>query len=142
MNQNRLWKYCLGAAGLNSLVMAVPHFFLPVIFDWNDKLTEVHAIFPWALGVFNFSWSLMLLFISLLLLHMAKKGPANTSLERLTVGGLGMYWLMHGTYMLFNVAPIPPNLAWLNTVLMPFPFVVSCLHFIPLWSTRKQSPAS
>lgn len=119
--------------------MAIPHFFLPVIFDWSDKLTEVHAIFPWALGVFNFSWSLMLLLVGLLLLHMARKGPSNTALERLIVGGLGVFWLIHGAYLVFNVAPIPSGLAWLRMVLMPFPFVVGGLHLIPLWITRNAS---
>ncbi|MFT7540906.1 MAG: hypothetical protein ACI9HE_004048 [Planctomycetota bacterium] len=121
--------------------MAIPHFFLPVIFDWSDKLAEVHAIFPWALGVFNFSWSLMLLILSLLVLSIAKAGPVGAGFERRLVGGLGAFWLIHGAYLVFNVAPIPAGYAWISKALMPFPIVVSALHFIPLWMTRKQ-PAS
>jgi len=30
---------------------------------------------------------------------------------------------------------------WLNGVLLPFPIIVSSLHFIPVWVTRKRTPA-
>ncbi len=139
MNSTRIWTTCLKAAGLNSLAMAVPHFFLPAIFDWSSKLETVHPIFPWALGVFNFSWSLMLLLTSVLVLRIAKKGPTASRQTRWIIGGLGVYWLIHGTYLIVVPPPMPTHLAWLNWVLMAFPLVVSTLHLAPLWLTRDLS---
>ena len=140
MQSNQVWKYCLGAAGLNSLAAAISHFLLPVIFDWDAKLADVHPIFPWALGVFNFSWSLMLLLMGVVVLHIAWRGPAHTALERLIVLGLGAFWLIHGIHLFVYTNPLPPDLAWLNGALLPFPIIVSSLHFIPIWSTRKRAP--
>lgn len=136
-NTDRWWKTCVRIAGMNTLAMSIAHFFLPTIFDWAEKLAEVHAIFPWALGVFNFSWSVLLLLISLLVLHIAKHGTMRAAWERLVIGGLGVYWLVHGAYLLQNPPPIPDHLGWIRAILTPFPFVVCALHWIPIWLTRS-----
>ncbi len=137
MKIERIWKNCLTIASINCFVMAGAHFVLPVFFEWNDKLAEVHEIFPWALGVFNFSWGFIFLFFSIIVLHIAFKGPKDTSLENIVIPGLGGYWIIHAIYLLINQAPLPINLDWLGILLLVFPVLMGLLHLIPFWLVKK-----
>jgi hypothetical protein len=141
MNVTKIWKTCLGIAGGNSLLMAGYHFYLPYQFDWDEKLASVAPIFPWALNVLNFSWSLMLLLVSFLVLSIAKRGPGKSFHESSIIVGLGIYWFVHGVYLIAVQPPLPPNLVWIKWILLAYPMTISFLHFFPMWVARKSAAA-
>jgi len=141
-SQNKLWKFCLRFAGLNALLLAIFHFSLPSLFDWKSGLGDAPDIFSWAFGVFNFSWSLMFSFLGVLVLTISKTGPSGSVLEKIIIVGLGLYWLIHGLYLVFNPTPLPSMLTWLGFVLIIFPFTVATFHLIPSWLSisAKEKP--
>ncbi len=138
MKSHKVWTACLLIAGLNCLAMAIVHFALPFMFDWSEKLASVHPIFPWALDIINFSWSLMLLLLTFLVIRIALKGPGKSLHETSLIVGLGIYWFIHAVYLFTSPPPMPPHLIWLRWILLAFPITVCSLHFFPVWYTRTK----
>lgn len=137
MRSPRAWKVCLGVAGSLTCALGLYHTMLPFHMGWRHYVEGVPDSITWALFALNFSWSVLVVLASALVLYAARLGPAAGTFARRTVFTVGLFWLIHGAYTWVSPLPLPSSLAWLKLVLWGFPAVVIALHWIPLVAYRR-----
>src|SRR6186997_1102076 len=135
-DHSRLWLFALGFAGINEAAMALYHFILPFHMGWARGLDGVPDSIVWALYALNFSWSLIVLILGILVLGVAKAGPGAGIFGRRIVLAAGFFWLIHGAYTWVHPLPMPASWIALRAVLAAFPLVMVALHWGPLYATR------
>ena len=84
----------------------------------------------------NFSWSLLLLTVSSIVLYIAAHEPTRYA-ERMALS-VGLFWAIHGAYVWFNPMPLPQSLLWLKFVLTAFPATLVLLHWVPVLAYRSE----
>lgn len=99
---------------------------------WKSGLTGVPDSLVWALFALNFSWSILVLLVGLLIFYAAQQAPPVAKFTRATVFVVGLFWMLHGIYTWLHPLPLPAALRWLGVILMAFPLVATILHWIPL----------
>ena len=92
--------------------------------DFGTLPPQLH----WALFALNFSWSVLLAGVGLLVLLSAACGERAEGDRRL-VFVVGAFWAVHGGYVAFVPMPLPTNLSWLRGPLIAFPVLLVVLHF-------------
>jgi len=134
MKAHKLWFVALGLAGVLECGMALYHFVLPYHMGWaqGHGVENLPDSMAWALYALNFSWSLLLVCVSSLIIYAAALGPTTGTFMRRAVFTVGLFWAIHGTYVWFNPMPLPDRLVWLKFVLAAFPATLVVLHWIPL----------
>jgi hypothetical protein len=134
MNTRKLWLVALGLAGVLECGMALYHFVLPYHMGWaqGHGVENLPDSMAWALYALNFSWSLLLLSVSSLVIHAATLGPTGGTFMRRSIFTVGLFWAIHGSYVWLNPMPLPQRLLWLKFVLAAFPATLVLLHWIPL----------
>jgi hypothetical protein len=135
----RAWFVLLTAAGILEGGMALAHFGLQ--YEWSGlrDFGNLPAQLGWALFALNFSWGLLLLAISSLVLYAANLGPAAGGFVRRFVFLVGLFWLIHGVYVLAIPMPLPPRLQWIRFPMVTFPLTIIALHWVPLLVSRAPS---
>ena len=112
--------------------MALYHFVLPYHMGWRRGLGGVPDSIVWALFALDFSWSLVVLLAGCLVIYAATLGPEAGTFARRAVLGVGLFWLVHGTYTWLTPLPLPGSLVWLKYVLGAFPALMVVLHWAAL----------
>ena len=131
MRNQRLWRILLGIAGVLEFGMVLAHFWLQDQWTGFD-FGSLPAQLAWALLALNFSWTVLLLAVSGLVIHAARVGPTNPFARRF-VFAVGLFWAIHGAYVWLVPMPLPQRLSWLTFVLAAFP--LPSLRFIGFhWS--------
>jgi hypothetical protein len=112
--------------------MALSHFVLQ--YEWHQwrGLEILPHRMAWTLFALNFSWGVLLLGASGLVLYAAILGPAADIFTRRTVFIVGLFWAIHGIYVWMNPMPLPSRLLWLKFLLAAFPATMVALHWVPL----------
>jgi hypothetical protein len=114
--------------------MVLAHFWLQ--FEWTGfDFGSLPGHLAWALLALNFSWTVLLLAVSVLVIHAALVGPTSPFARRF-VFAVGLFWAIHGAYVWLVPMPLPPRLSWLTFVLAAFPATLVALHWIPLVACR------
>src|SRR5688572_7188364 len=93
---SKAWKILLLMAGIHDCGLAAYHFFLPVHWQWDRGLEGVPPSLVWALYALNFSWSLLVLLIGMLVIYAALLGPSAGAFMRRTIFTVGLFWAIHG----------------------------------------------
>jgi hypothetical protein len=135
----RLWFVLLATAGVLEGGMALTHFGLQ--YEWS-LLRDFGSLPPqlgWALFALNFSWGVLLLVTSGLVLYAARLGPSAGAFVRRFVFAVGLFWLIHGLYVVAVPMPLPPRLSWIQLPMATFPLVVIALHWVPLFVSRVRA---
>lgn len=134
MRSSKMWVVLLGLAGLQGCAMALAHFVLQ--YEWHQwqALQDLPNRLVWTLFALNFSWGVLLLGASGLVLYAAILGPTAGIFTRRTVFIVGLFWAIHGMYVWMNPMPLPsrPLFLWLKILLAGFPATMVALHWIPL----------
>ena len=141
-SRSRLWLYGLGFAGINECAMALYHFVLPFQMGWERGLGGVPSSIVWALYALNFSWSLIVLILGVLVLSVAKAGPDAGVFGRRIVLAAGLCWLIHGAYTWIRPLPMPASWIALRAALAAFPLIMVAFHWAPLFATRASSASA
>ena len=139
MPSNRLWHVLLAAAGVLQAGMALAHFGLQDEWSLLRDFGNLPAQLAWALFALNFSWGVLLLAISGLVLYAARLGPGAGAFVRRFVFLVGLFWLIHGVYVLAVPMPLPPRLQWIQLPMAAFPVTIIALHWVPLFVYRRSS---
>ena len=135
----RLWLVPLAAAGVLEGGMALAHFGLQYEWSLLRDFGSLPAHLAWALFALNFSWSVLLLAVSALVLYAASLGPGAGAFVRRFVFLVGLFWLIHGVYVLAVPMPLPQRLQWIQLPMAAFPVTIIALHWVPLFVYRTSS---
>jgi hypothetical protein len=137
MNASRSWVWTLTPAGLLQIGMAIAHFALPTIFDWSSVSNgSLPPITLWALFALNFSWSMLVLLVGGLIIYAGRSDPKAASVRTLVLI-VGVFWTVHGLYIVVEPMPVPPRLEWIQGPIVGVPATLILLHGVALLSTRR-----
>jgi len=120
---------------IQSLVMAVYHFFIPMQFQWGQYMDPSIPSINWATYTTNFYFSLMLLLISGFLLFLIIKRKHGLSMIILAYI-LGIFWLVNFIYLLFNPMPLPSRMHWLQGLFAAIALLNLVCFIIPLYKRK------
>jgi hypothetical protein len=135
MRATKAWTWTLTAAGLLQIGMAIAHFGLQ--YEWRG--VDGGSLPPqlrWALFALNFSWSTLVLLVGGLTIYAGRRDPGAASVRALILV-VGVFWTIHGIYMVVEPMPVPPRLAWIQGPVVAFPATLIVLHGVALLSTRR-----
>jgi hypothetical protein len=137
MKSRRSWTWTLTAAGLLQISVAIAHFGLPTMFDWSSSVGDsLPPLLRWALFLFNFSWSTIVLGIGALTIYAAKLS-SNAPLARAMILMLALFWSAHASYVVFEPMPLPVRLAWVQAPVVAFPVTLIALLAVALLTTKR-----
>ncbi len=137
----RLWFVTLLIAAIDDCGLALYHFMLPYQFGWSNALKGVADTLVWALFALNFSWSVLVFLMGVLVLYLARLGPAAGKFAKVTLFAVGLFWAIHGAYTWLNPFPLPPSLLWVRWPIDAFPAIALSLHWLPLVVYRRRPDA-
>jgi hypothetical protein len=137
----RLWFVLLATAAVLEGGMALLHFGLQYEWSLLPDFGNLPVQLTWALFALNFSWGVLLLAISGLVLYASKLGPTAGAFVRAFVFTVGLFWLVHGVYVLAVPMPLPARLSWIRLPMAAFPLAITALHWAPLLACRAPAPA-
>ena len=132
----RVWQIGLGLAAAMDIGLAGYHFFIPFLWRWDAGLHTTQPMLVWTIYALNFSWSLLVLILGLLVGLAALRESDRTPFTYVAVFALGLFWLIHGAYEWRFPLPMPPRLALLKTGLAVFPAIAVAAHWAPIWQYR------
>src|SRR5262245_51593067 len=137
MNASRSWTWTLTAAGVLQIGMAIAHFGLQ--YEWRGvDGGSLPAQLRWALFALNFSWSTLVLLLGGLVIYAGRRDP-NAASVRVLVLVVGVFWAVHGIYMVAEPMPVPPRLAWIQAPIVAFPATLILLLGVALLSTKRRA---
>jgi len=103
MRSSRWWLIPVGIAGVLDFAMAIAHFGLQ--WEWH-QVTDFGTLLPqlrWALFALNFSWAVLLLGVSALVLSAASRGFADAMAPPL-LAFPAMMVLLHSTALVATIS--------------------------------------
>ena len=129
-------KKLLLAGALQTLAMAIYHFFIPSQFGWGQYLPEGLSTINWSLYGLNNYFSFNLLVVAAFLLyHLRFKSEKLYTIK--VLGSIALlFWIFSAVYQLINPMPLPSNLVWLQVLLPSIAFLNIFLFIIPLMSSK------
>lgn len=92
----------------------------------------------WALFALNFSWSTLVVLVGGLTVYEGRLDPRAASVRALVLI-VGVFWTVHGIYMVVEPMPVPPRLAWIQGPIVALPATLILLHGVALLSTRRRA---
>lgn len=128
----RINMILLKFGALQTLLMAVYHFFIPTQFDWNLYLEDHSPTINWSLLSLNNYFSYNLFVISLFLLYFLFKRQKNDSAIKILSLIILLFWLFSSIYQIVEPMPLPAHLQWLSYLLFGIAIFNSSLFVIPL----------
>lgn len=131
-------KMLLLIGTVQTILMALYHFFIPYQFNWCNFLSEKTPTINWSLFALNnyFSFNLLLL-ASFLLYQLIKPINRLHSIKILTTIVI-LFWMFSAVYQLIHPMPLPSNLNWLSYLLPTIAFVNITIIGIPLIALFKR----
>ncbi len=132
MNPKTHKKLLITASAL-TIMMAVPHFFVPFIFPWDELITGLYPPIQWALFAMNFFFSLLLLWGGILSLVSTLKWTMTKSMRYWIHGGLGLFWLIGAIYEILVPFPIV-EAKWILPIIA---FMISCLYVMAVFLYKE-----
>jgi hypothetical protein len=137
MRSTKSWTWALTTAGLLQIGMAIAHFGLQ--YEWlGVDGGSLPRQLLWALFALNFSWSTLVLLVGGLTIYAGRLDPRAASVRALVLI-VGVFWTVHGIYMVVEPMPVPPRLAWIQGPIVTFPATLILLHGVALLSTKRRA---
>lgn len=131
---NKRTKRLLITASVFTIMMAVPHFFVPFIFPWEQLVSDLYPPVQWALFAMNLFFSLLLLWGGIITLVAALKWTMSKSMRYLIYGGMALFWIIGSIYEIF----VPFPMIEARWVLPIIALCIGCLYGIALFSNKEQ----
>lgn len=129
---NKLNKKLLTFGCLQTLAMAIYHFFIPFQFQWAQFLSGDIPTINWSLYALNNYFSFNLLVVSsFLLYHLIYKTKKLHTIKTLAVIAL-LFWVFSAAYQIITPMPLPSSLQWLGIVLPATAFINIAIFSVPL----------
>lgn len=129
---NTLNKKLLTLGCLQTLAMAIYHFFIPFQFQWAKFLSDDIPTINWSLYGLNNYFSFNLLVLSAFLLyHLIKQTEQIHTIKTLAVISL-LFWVFSATYQIVKPMPLPISMQWIGFVLPTIAFVNIALFSLPI----------
>lgn len=122
---------------LQTVFIALYHFFLPYQFQWGQHLSDDIPTINWSLYALNnyFSFDLLILALALAY-HLYFKPEQFRSIQLLSLLTIG-FWLFSAFYQTVWPMPLPQHLKWLGFVLPGVAVLNSIILAIPLRQLLK-----
>ena len=120
-------------ASIFTIVMAIPHFFVPFIFPWEQLIDGLYSPIKWALFAMNIFYSFLLLWAGVLSFICAIKPNISQSIYHWINGGIGLFWLIGAIYEI--IIPFPINEA--RWILPCMAFFISILYGVSIVKYNK-----
>ncbi len=130
-------KLLLKLGALQTVLIAIYHFFIPIQFQWRHYLDKGIPTINWALFTNNNYFSFILLVLGLSLMYHLKKNGNNETLKTLTLNLL-LFWAFNTVYQVIEPMPLPTRLSWLSWVLVGFSALNSGLFGLALLVSRRE----
>ena len=130
-------RIACGIAGVNSLVMGAYHLYLPYQFEWRTFTDSIPEMIQWGIFAINFDMSLLMLILGIIGLTITKNWGQHHSTQRVSLGLIAAFWVMHATYLAINPMPIPAFLGWLKILLTIFAAGIASLSCIAFFAYRQ-----
>jgi len=129
---NTLYKNFLTLGCLQTLGMALYHFFIPFQFQWGQYLSKGIPTINWSLYGLNNYFSFNLLVISAFLLyHLKFKVEKLHTIKTLAFISL-LFWVFSATYQIIEPMPLPSSLQWLGVNLPSIAILNILIFSVPL----------
>ena len=120
----------LGA--IQTVLIAVYHFFIPFQFSWDDFLSEGAPTINWSLYALNNYFSFNLLIVSVFLLyHIFYKKEHLQTIKMLSIIAM-LFWFFSAIYQIIEPMPLPMSLSWLGYILPGLALINIGIFSIPL----------
>ena len=120
----------LGA--IQTVLIAVYHFFIPFQFNWGDFLIEGAPTINWSLYALNNYFSFNLLIVALFLLyHIFYKKEHLHTIKVLSIIAV-LFWCFSAIYQIIEPMPLPESLSWLGYVLPGLALINIGIFIVPL----------
>lgn len=134
---NNFNKKLLTIGCLQTMGMAIYHFFLPFQFQWTKFLPEGLPTINWALIGLNNYFSFNLLVVSFFLFyHLKTKSDKIHTIKVLSMITI-CFWCFSAIYQIIKPMPLPIHLDWLGLVLPGIAILNVFLFLIPLKGIMK-----
>lgn len=129
---NTLNKKLLILGCVQTLTMAIYHFFIPFQFQWAEFLSDNIPTINWSLYSLNNYFSFNLLILSMFLLyHLVKKTEKLHTIKILATIIL-LFWLFSLAYQVVAPMPLPDRMQWIRLLLFAIAAINIFVFIIPL----------
>ena len=119
----------LGAAGVRSAINGAAHFFLPVLYPWEQHVEQLYEPIRWALFATTIFFGVLLLWGGLLTIAIAAATGVPVRVVGWVAGGMASFWLVGAAYEI--AVPFPAPVA--EWALPVFSGLVASLYLVGLW---------
>lgn len=122
----------LKIGAIQTILIAIYHFFIPFQFNWGDFLAEGIPTINWSLYALNNYFSFNLLIIALFLLyHIIYKKEYLQTIKVLSIIAM-LFWCFSAIYQIIEPMPLPISLGWLGYVLPGLALINIGIFSVPL----------
>ena len=135
-------KFFLKFGTIQTLLMAIYHFFIPFQFNWGKYLLEQSPTINWSLySIHNYFCFNLLTLATFLLFFLVKRKDSIQTITILSIIIL-LFWIFSFIYQIVDPMPLPDRLYWLGILLPGLAFFNAILFAVPLKSLLKKSKSS
>ena len=128
----------LKIGAIQTILMAVYHFFIPFQFNWGEFLTEGAPTINWSLYALNNYFSFNLLIVAgFLFYHLSNKKEHIQTIKILSIIAM-LFWCFSTVYQIIDPMPLPKNLNWLSYVLPGLALINIGIFSLPIKELIKQ----
>ncbi len=128
----------LKIGAIQTVLIAVYHFFIPFQFNWGEFLTEGAPTINWSLYALNNYFSFNLLIIAVFLFyHLLYKKEHIQTIKILSIIAM-LFWCFSTVYQIIEPMPLPRNLSWLGYVLPGLALINIGIFIFPIKELIKQ----
>jgi hypothetical protein len=136
MNKTNLFLLKFGT--LQTVLMGLYHFYIPVQYSWKNYLEQKSPTINWSLFSLNNYFSFNLLVIALFLGYYLFRKKDNSEVIKILTSIIFLFWIFSTVYQLIEPMPLPEHLKWIGFILLGVAFVNGIIFFIPLISLIRK----
>ncbi len=122
----------LKIGAIQTILIAVYHFFIPFQFNWREFITEGVPTINWSLFALNNYFSFNLLVIALFLLYYLYSKKIYIEVIKILSLIAMLFWSFSALYQIIEPMPLPVSLSWLGFVLPGLALVNILIFMVPL----------
>ncbi|OEK02888.1 hypothetical protein BFP97_15750 [Roseivirga sp. 4D4] len=131
-------KSLLKLGAIQTMLMAIYHFFIPIQFQWREYLDEGIPTINWALFTINNYFSFILLVLGFSLMYHLTNKHHNSEVLKTLSWILLLFWGFNTVYQIVEPMPLPARLGWLSWTLVGISALNSGLFVLALLVSRKE----